>query len=158
MTLSINGRKIEVTLGQRDNTLQEFISGLPNLFGTHFGCGKGLCGACTVHLNGVAVRSCQLLVKDLSGQEITTIEGLNGGSSDELHDVQQAFLDENVPQCGYCMPGQIMSASSLLNMDPNPTNETIKLGMSGNLCRCGTYPRIVKAITRASEIRNQKEG
>ncbi|GAA3915015.1 (2Fe-2S)-binding protein [Litoribacillus peritrichatus] len=118
------------------------------LTGTKFGCGMGLCGACTVQMNGQPIRSCSMPVSAIHGQEITTIEGV--GTMDDLHPVQQAWIDENVPQCGYCQSGQIMSATALLASNPNPSDDEIKQYMAGNICRCGTYPRIQKAIKKAS--------
>ena len=115
--------------------------------GTKFGCGAGLCGACTVHLDGVAVRSCQTQVADAVGKQITTIEGLSEHGD---HPLQKAWVAEQVPQCGYCQSGQIMQAASLLSHNPAPTREEIIDAMNGNLCRCMTYPRIIKAIERAS--------
>lgn len=115
--------------------------------GTKYGCGKGLCGSCTVHVNGEPTRSCLITVNTVSGKEITTIEGI---SSDNSHPVQQAWLAEDVPQCGYCQAGQIMSAIALLKQTPNPDEQQISDYMSGNLCRCGTYGRIKKAIKRAA--------
>ena len=117
--------------------------------GTKFGCGMGLCGACTVHLDGVATRSCHLTLKDAQGKAITTIEGL---SKDRSHPVQKAWLEIDVPQCGYCQSGQIMSAVALLKTNPAPSDADIDNAMSGNLCRCGTYPRIRKAVHRAAEL------
>jgi isoquinoline 1-oxidoreductase alpha subunit len=111
------------------------------LNGTKFGCGQGLCGACTVHLDGVAVRSCSVPLGDLSGKSVTTIESLNG-----RHPLQQAWVEHNVPQCGYCQSGQIMSAAALLQQNPSPTSEEIRNAMAGNICRCGTYNRIHRAI------------
>ncbi|HET8734168.1 MAG TPA: (2Fe-2S)-binding protein [Anaeromyxobacteraceae bacterium] len=116
--------------------------------GTKFGCGAGLCGACTVHLDGDAVRSCQVTARDAEGKRVTTIEGLGQG---RLHVLQEAWLEEDVAQCGYCQPGQIMSAAALLAAHPRPTDAQIDDAMSGNLCRCGTYPRIRAAIRKASE-------
>lgn len=115
--------------------------------GTKFGCGAGLCGACTVHLNGVAVRSCQTSLEEAAGQQITTIEGLDPAGQ---HPVQRAWIAEQVPQCGYCQSGQIMQAASLLQKNPNPTDAEIVAAMNGNLCRCATYVRIKKAIKRAA--------
>lgn len=115
--------------------------------GTKFGCGAGLCGACTVHLNGVAVRSCQTSLEEAAGQQITTIEGLDPAGQ---HPVQRAWIAEQVPQCGYCQSGQIMQAASLLQQNPNPTDAEIATAMNGNLCRCATYVRIKKAIKRAA--------
>ena len=120
-----------------------------NLKGTKFGCGAGLCGACTVHVDGKPVRSCQTPVGTAAGKQITTIEGL---SADGTHPVQQAWQELDVPQCGYCQAGQIMSATALLAQKPKPTDADIDSAMNGNLCRCGTYTRIRKAIHRASEI------
>jgi isoquinoline 1-oxidoreductase alpha subunit len=117
------------------------------LTGTKFGCGAGLCGACTVHLGGVPVRSCSVTVADAAGKPITTIEGL---SSDGSHPVQRAWVQEDVAQCGYCQTGQIMAAAALLKATPKPTDADIDRAMSGNLCRCGTYQRIRAAIHRAA--------
>ncbi|CAA0088486.1 Isoquinoline 1-oxidoreductase subunit alpha [Zhongshania aliphaticivorans] len=119
--------------------------------GTKFGCGMGLCGACTVHVDGNPVRSCSYPVEFIDGKSVTTIEGL-AESDDALHPVQQAWLEMNVPQCGYCQSGQIMSAVALLASNQAPSDEQIDAAMSGNICRCGTYPRIRKAIHRASEL------
>ncbi|MFD3293478.1 (2Fe-2S)-binding protein [Aquirufa sp. KTFRIE-69F] len=115
--------------------------------GTKYGCGVGSCGACTVHLNGSAVRSCQLPISALAGTEITTIEGLSAKGD---HPVQKAWVDVDVAQCGYCQSGQIMSAAALLKNNPNPTEEDIENFMTGNICRCGTYTRIKKAIQLAA--------
>jgi len=116
--------------------------------GTKYGCGIAQCGACTIHLDGVPVRSCSLPIAAAEGKKITTIEGL---SEEGDHPVQQAWLEEDVAQCGYCQAGQIMSAAALLNDKPNPTDDDISQAMKGNLCRCGTYQRIRKAIHTASE-------
>jgi len=118
------------------------------LTGTKYSCGIGQCGACTVHLDGQAVRSCTLPVSEAAGKKITTIEGLE---AEGLHPVQQAWLTENVPQCGYCQPGQIMTAAALLAQNPNPSDDEIDAAMSGNLCRCGTYQRIRRAIHRSAK-------
>jgi aerobic-type carbon monoxide dehydrogenase small subunit (CoxS/CutS family) len=118
-----------------------------NLTGTKFGCGMGLCGACTVHLDGEAVRSCISSVGATKGKKITTIEGL---SSDRSHPVQRAWIAEQVPQCGYCQSGQIMQAAALLAKNPRPSREAIERAMTGNICRCGTYQRIRRAIERAA--------
>jgi isoquinoline 1-oxidoreductase subunit alpha len=116
--------------------------------GTKFGCGMAQCGACTVHLNRVAVRTCILPVSEVAGKEVTTVEGL--GTPQSPHPVQAAWIAENVPQCGYCQSGQIMSAAALLAEKPKPTDADIDAAMAGNLCRCGTYPRIRRAIHRAA--------
>ncbi|HTS52716.1 MAG TPA: (2Fe-2S)-binding protein [Burkholderiales bacterium] len=123
------------------------------LTGTRYGCGVGLCGSCTVHVNGQAVRSCLVAVGDAQGVLITTIEGLDPAN---VHPVQQAWIEQQVPQCGYCQSGQIMQAAALLARNPNPSDREIVDGMNGNLCRCATYPRIVGAVKRAAQI--MKEG
>ncbi len=121
------------------------------LTGTKFGCGRGLCGSCTVHLNGESTRSCMTTVDYAEGNDITTIEGL---SPDVTHFIQEAWIAEEVPQCGYCQSGQVMAAAALLERNPNPSDQDIDVGMKMNLCRCGTYQRIRKAIHRAAgEIR-----
>jgi isoquinoline 1-oxidoreductase alpha subunit len=119
-----------------------------NLTGTKYGCGMAQCGACTVHLDGAAVRSCSTPVSTIGSKAVTTIEGLS--PNEEVHPVQQAWMDENVPQCGYCQTGQIMSAVALLKKNSAPSDIDIETAMSGNICRCGTYERIRKAIKRAS--------
>lgn len=120
------------------------------LKGSKYGCGMGLCGACTMHVDGQAQRTCILPLSQAQGKRVTTIEGLSDGQS--LHAVQQAWLDHNVPQCGYCQSGQIMSASALLSDNPTPSDEQIDNAMSGNICRCGTYPRVRAAIRQASDV------
>ncbi|MGI1679896.1 MAG: (2Fe-2S)-binding protein [Cellvibrionaceae bacterium] len=117
-----------------------------NLTGSKFGCGMSLCGACTMHVDGAAMRTCTLPISAVAGKTITTIEGLSGD-----HPVQKAWLDIDVPQCGYCQSGQIMSATALLEKNANPTDEDINAAMAGNICRCGTYPRIRRAIHQAAE-------
>lgn len=124
-----------------------------HLTGTKYGCGMAQCGACTVHLNGEAVRSCVTPVRRAENQTVITIEGL---SKDGSHPLQRAWIEEDVPQCGYCQSGQIMAAAVLLRENPNPTDQDIDDAMSGNICRCGTYPRIRKAIHLAAKIK--KEG
>ena len=118
------------------------------LTGTKFGCGLAQCGACTVHVNGNAIRSCVTPVAAVQGSAVTTIEGLSSG--EQLHPLQQAWIDEQAPQCGYCQSGQIMSAAALLASNPNPDDAAIDQAMSGNICRCGMYQRIRKAIKRAA--------
>ena len=125
------------------------------LTGTKFGCGMALCGACTVHLNGQAVRSCQVPVNAVGDQPVTTIEGL---STNRSHPVQQAWIEHDVPQCGYCQSGQIMSASALLATTPKPTDTDIDNAMAGNICRCGTYQRIRNAIHLAADLKAKGGG
>jgi isoquinoline 1-oxidoreductase alpha subunit len=120
-----------------------------NMTGTKFGCGMALCGACTVHINGDPIRSCVTPISAIAGKRVTTIEGL---SPDRSHPVQRAWMEIDVPQCGYCQSGQIMTASALLAKTPKPTDAQIDDAMTGNICRCGTYPRIRKAIHRAAEL------
>jgi isoquinoline 1-oxidoreductase subunit alpha len=146
-TLQING-KAQTIEAEPNMPLLWAIRDLVGLTGTKFGCGIGQCGACTVHLNGQTIRSCSMPVSMVKSGKITTIEGL---SADTSHVVQQAWIAEQVPQCGYCQSGQIMSAVALLKANPNPTDTEIDAYMSGNLCRCGTYGRIQKAIHRAAE-------
>ena len=148
LTLNINGKKKQVDVDPNTPLLWVLREDL-DLVGTKYGCGMSQCGACTVHLNGAAVRSCVFPVSAVANQPITTIEGL---SEDGDHPVQKAWLEEDVAQCGYCQPGQIMSAAALLNNNPNPTDEDIDLAMSGNICRCATYVRIKKAIKKASKL------
>ena len=143
----LNGQEVS-TDAAPDTPLLWVVREQFQLNGPKFGCGKGLCGACTMHFNGAAVRTCVLPVAAVAGSEVLTIEGL--GQADNLHIVQQAWISNNVPQCGYCQSGQIMSAASLLKTNPNPTDEEIDMAMSGNVCRCGTYPRIKKAIHDAA--------
>ncbi|MCR9110932.1 (2Fe-2S)-binding protein [Marivita sp. XM-24bin2] len=147
MQLRINGTRHEVDV-EEDMPLLWVLRDELGLTGTKFGCGIAQCGACTVHLDGVAVRSCQTWAIDAEGAEITTIEGL--GTPDLRHAVQEAWLAEQVAQCGYCQSGQIMQAASLLAENPHPTDQEIDDAMSGNLCRCGTYPRIRAAVRRAA--------
>ena len=149
MQLRINGTVHEVDV-EDDMPLLWVLRDELGLTGTKYGCGIAQCGACTVHLDGVAVRSCQTWAVDAEGAEITTIEGL--GTPAALHAVQAAWLTEQVAQCGYCQSGQIMQAASLLAENPNPTDPEIDDAMSGNLCRCGTYPRIRAAVKRAARM------
>ena len=149
ISLNINGKDYQVE-AESDTPLLWVLRDTLGMTGTKYGCGKSLCGACTVQLNGAAIRSCSIPVVALSGSKIKTIEGL-APSEDSLHPVQEAWMEENVPQCGYCQAGQIMSAVALLEQNPNPNDEDIEGFMSGNICRCGTYPRIKKAIKKAAE-------
>lgn len=144
--LNINGKQMNVDVDPGTPVLWVLRDHL-NLVGTKYGCGIAMCGACTIHLNGVATRSCQLPVSAVGSNEIITIEGLSENGD---HPVQQAWLEQDVPQCGYCQAGQIMTAAALLKSNPNPTDEEIESAMDGNLCRCGTYTRIKKAIKTAS--------
>ena len=143
---TVNGASHEFD-GDPDMVLLWYLRDIAGMTGTKFGCGLALCGACTVHVDGEAVRACQTYVEDLDGATITTIEGL---SPDGTHPVQVAWRDLSVAQCGYCQPGQIMQAAALLAETPNPTDDDIDAAMSGNICRCGTYPRIRAAIKRAA--------
>lgn len=149
ISFKLNGKEVHVDI-EEDTPLLWVIRDELNLTGTKFGCGAGLCGCCTIHLDGRPTRSCVMPVSSVQGKSITTIEGL--GSRDNPHPVQQAWLDHNVPQCGYCQPGQMMSAAGLLAENPNPTDEDINRYMAGNLCRCGTYPRIKAAIKDAAKL------
>lgn len=144
--LTVNGKKHTVKADPQMPLLW-IIRELIGLTGTKYGCGIAQCGACTIHLNGAPIRSCSFPVSAVGSQPITTIEGL---SHNHLHPVQQAWIEEQVPQCGYCQSGQIMSAVALLKANPQPTDADIDAAMQGNICRCGTYPRIRKAIKRAS--------
>jgi isoquinoline 1-oxidoreductase alpha subunit len=147
ITLSVNGQSQTVDV-HPDTPLLWVLRDALGLTGTKYSCGQGLCGACTVHLDGEAVRSCRVPVSDVGDRQITTIEGL---SSDGGHPLQQAWTVENVVQCGYCQPGQIMTAAALLARVPSPSDADIDAAMSGVLCRCGTYQRIRRAIHRAAE-------
>jgi isoquinoline 1-oxidoreductase alpha subunit len=146
ITLIVNGQEHIVDVSP-DTPLLWVLRDSLGLTGTKYGCGQGLCGACTVHVDGEAARSCTMPVSEAAGRQVTTIEGL---SPEGEHPVQQAWLAENVVQCGYCQPGQIMAAAALLAKSPKPTDEEIDAAMSGNLCRCGTYQRIRRAIHRAA--------
>ena len=146
--LNINGENREVEAVPSTPLLWVLRDNL-DLTGTKFGCGKALCGACTVHLDGDSIRSCSTPVSSIGTKKVTTIEGV---SVQGLHPVQQAWMDENVPQCGYCQTGQIMSAIALIEKNPNPSDSDIDSAMAGNICRCGTYERIRKAIKRAAKI------
>ena len=146
-TLNINGETKEVDVDPSTPILWVLRDHI-KLVGTKYGCGIAQCGACTVHLGDTAVRSCQLTVSAVGDQEITTIEGLSENGD---HPVQQAWLEVDVPQCGYCQAGQIMTASALLKKKPNPSDSEIESAMDGNICRCGTYTRIKKAVKMASK-------
>lgn len=147
MKFTVNQQDVEVNV-EKDMPLLWVLRDELGLTGTKYGCGIAQCGACTVHLNGLAVRSCQVSADQANGQSITTIEGL--GSPDTLHRVQEAWIEHQVAQCGYCQSGQIMQAASLLKTNPAPSDEDIDNAMSANLCRCGTYPRIREAVKTAS--------
>jgi len=146
VAFTVNNKPVSVE-AEPDTPLLWVVREHLKLTGTKFGCGSGLCGACTVHLDGRAVRSCQVLMDQVSGKKVTTIEGLSPTSS---HALQKAWVAEQVPQCGYCQSGQIMQAAELLAKTKRPTREQIVAHMDGNICRCGTYPRIVRAIERAA--------
>ncbi len=145
ITLEVNGKRHRVDVGE-DVPLLWVLRERLQLTGTKYGCGVSMCGACTVHVDGKAERSCQVPVGSAQGKKITTIEGLP-----EDHPVKRAWLDEQVPQCGYCQPGQIMEAAAFLAEVPSPSDAQIRERMKGNLCRCGTYPRIKAAILRAAK-------
>jgi isoquinoline 1-oxidoreductase subunit alpha len=146
ISFTINGKATTVEAAP-DTPLLWVVREDLNLPGTKFGCGAGLCGACTVHIDGKAMRSCQTAVSKVAGKKVTTIEGL---SPNGTHALQKAWVAEQVPQCGYCQSGQIMQAAALLSTNKKPTREQIVAYMDGNICRCGTYPRIVRAIERAA--------
>ncbi len=148
--LTVNG-KPHTYDGDPDMPLLWYVRDDLRLTGTRFGCGAGLCGACTVHVNGQAVRSCQTKMSTLEGKTVLTIDALGDGG--KLHPVQRAWIAHNVPQCGYCQSGQIMAAVALLKSTPNPTDADIDRGMAGNICRCGTYQRIRAAIHTAAKER-----
>lgn len=147
ITIKVNG--VEKQLNDDPQTpLLWVLRDTLELTGTKYGCGIAQCGACTVHLEGTAVRSCSVPIQSLEGKEITTIEGLANG--DKLHKLQEAWIEEDVPQCGYCQAGQIMNAAAFLERNSNPSDDEIDAAMSGNICRCGTYTRIKKAIKKAA--------
>ncbi len=146
VAFNVNGRSVSVN-AEPDTPLLWGIRDHLRLTGTKYGCGAGLCGACTVHVDGIAVRSCQTAFSDIAGKQVTTIEGL---SPDADHPLQKAWIAEQVPQCGYCQSGQIMKAAELLAKTAKPTRDQIVRHMDGNICRCGTYPRIIAAIQLAS--------
>lgn len=154
VTLNINGEKRSLDVPS-DITLLWVLRDLLNLVGTKYGCGVGLCGTCTVLINGEPVQSCMLPASSLADAEITTIEGFSPGGD---HPVQRAWNDEDVAQCGYCQGGQVLAAAALLNRNPNPSDQDIEQAMTGNICRCGTYPRIRKAVKRAAQYAAGKTG
>ena len=146
--LNVNGKQQQVDVDPNTPILWVLRDHL-NLTGTKFGCGIAMCGACTIHVNGMATRSCQFHVSVVGYNQITTIEGLSKNAD---HPVQKAWMDHDVPQCGYCQSGQIMSAAALLESNPTPSDEEVESAMSGNICRCGTYVRIKQAIKTASTL------
>ena len=147
-TITVNNQLLNID-ADMDTPLLWVLRDHLGMTGTKFGCGMALCGACTVHIDGAATRSCVLPLSAAAGKSVTTIEGL---SKDRSHPVQKAWLEIDVPQCGYCQSGQIMSAAALLKSNPKPSDADIDAAMSGNICRCGTYPRIRKAIHRAAAL------
>lgn len=146
--LKVNGSTVQVDVDP-DTPILWVLRDHLQLAGTKYGCGVGQCGACTIHLDGVATRSCLLPISSIGNQKITTIEGLSEKGD---HPVQQAWIEHDVPQCGYCQAGQIMSAAALLDKNAKPTDEEIDLAMNGNLCRCGTYLRVKSAIKTAAKL------
>lgn len=144
---SLNGESVRTDVDP-NTPLLWVVRDVFGLTGSKFGCGAGLCGACTMHVDGVAQRTCILPISAVAGKRIKTIEAL--GDIDNLHPLQQAWIEHSVPQCGYCQSGQLMSAAALLDQNPNPTPTQIDQAMSGNICRCGTYPRIKQAIQAAA--------
>jgi len=149
ITINVNGKQQAVDVSP-DMPLLWVLRDTLGLTGTKFGCGMSLCGACTVHINGEAVRSCVTPISNAVGKKVTTIEGL---SSNLSHPLQIAWMQNNVPQCGYCQSGQIMQAAALLKQKPKPTDADIDTAMKGNICRCGTYQRIRQAIKQAAEVK-----
>jgi isoquinoline 1-oxidoreductase alpha subunit len=150
ITITVNGQRHDID-ADPNMPLLWAIRDILGLTGTKYGCGAAQCGACTIHLNGEAVRSCVTKVSRAAGQQIVTIEGLSANNN---HPLQRAWNELNVPQCGYCQSGQLMSAAVLLRENPNPTDQDIDDAMSGNICRCGTYQRIRAAIHKAAELQN----
>jgi isoquinoline 1-oxidoreductase subunit alpha len=151
-TLTVNNKEYLINIDPQMPLLWA-IRDVIGLTGTKYGCGIAQCGACTLHINGVAVRSCSMPAASAVGKKITTIEGL---SEDGTHPLQQAWEEEDVPQCGYCQAGQIMTAAALLSKNPQPSDEEITITMNGNICRCGTYQRIHRAVKKAASSNNQK--
>jgi isoquinoline 1-oxidoreductase alpha subunit len=153
VTLTVNGATQNID-ADADTPLLWVLRDHLSLTGTKYGCGMALCGACTVHVDGAAVRSCVLPLKAVEGKRVTTIEGL---SKDRSHPAQRAWIESDVPQCGYCQSGQIMSAAALLGTNPSPSDADIDAALAGNICRCGTYVRIRKAVHRAAELLSGKK-
>lgn len=151
ISFTINGKATQVDV-HPDTPLLWVVRDELQLKATKFGCGKAACGACSLHVNGDLIRSCSYPVKLAEGKQVLTLEGLSDGS-DQLHPIQQAWMDINVPQCGYCQPGFMMAAAKLIQEIPNPTDQDIRDNIS-NICRCGTHPRILKAIKKAAELNN----
>jgi len=149
LVFELNGKALSLRVDDPDMPLLYLLQGELGLLGPRFGCGLGQCGACTVHLNDRAVRSCVVAVKEVQGTRLTTLEGL--APEKELSPLQQAFIDEQAVQCGYCVNGMIMQASDLLKRTPSPTEDQIQAALAHNLCRCGTHLRIVRAVKRAAE-------
>lgn len=148
MRLQVNGREHNLDLDP-ERTLLSVLREELDLIGTKYGCGEGQCGACTVLINGSATRSCMTAIRSASGKQVTTIEGIAGNHG--LHPLQKTLIEQDAMQCGYCTPGMVMSGISLLAKNPNPSDADIRRGMEGNVCRCGTYPRIVAAVRMASK-------
>jgi nicotinate dehydrogenase subunit A len=155
VTLTINGTQKTLDV-ESDTPLLYALRDDLALHGAKFGCGLGQCGACTVIVDGQAVRSCSIEVAKLAGKNVTTLEGL--GSSAKPHPIQKAFIDEGAAQCGYCINGMIMTSKALLDRTPNPSDAQIRKALAGNLCRCGTHPRIVRAVKRAAAALSGKKG
>ncbi len=149
VAFSVNGKQQQVDVSS-DTPLLWVLRDTLGLTGTKYGCGIAQCGACTVHLDGQAIRSCITPISAVANKKVVTIEGLSANAD---HPLQQAWIEEDVPQCGYCQSGQLMSAAALLAQTPKPSMEQIEAAMSGNLCRCGTYPRIRRAIARAAGVK-----
>ncbi|MFN7010312.1 MAG: (2Fe-2S)-binding protein [Allorhizobium sp.] len=153
LSFTLNGELRTIVVADPEMPLVFALRDMLGLTGTKYSCLQGLCGACTIHLNGQALRSCQLTALDADGAEITTIEGL---SREGTHPVQRAWLEEQVAQCGWCQPGQIMQAAGLLADNPHPSEQEIREAMDGNICRCGSGPRILRAVARAAELLRER--
>ena len=146
--LNVNGKSIELNCAS-GRTLDDVLRNELGLFGVRVSCSEGECGSCTILVDGIPMTSCMMLANQVEGKEVTTIEGL--GSPDNLHPIQQAFIEEQGFQCAFCTPGFILSANAFLEENPNPTEEEVAIGMSGNICRCGAYPYIVRSVLNAAE-------